>query len=50
MSSYVHFLFYVAIISTVTRSLSQGGKLSYKGTTGYCTGPTSQQSEKKLEK
>jgi len=35
------FLFYIAIISGVTRALSQGGKFSEKG-------PTSQHSEKKL--
>jgi len=27
ISSYLHFLFYIAIISGVTRGLSQGGKL-----------------------
>jgi len=50
MSSFLHFLFYIAIISIVTRGLRQGGKFSKKGPTGYCTGPASQQSEKKLEK
>jgi len=34
------FLFYTAIISGVSRALSQGGKLSWKGPTGQCTGPT----------
>jgi len=28
MSSFFHFLFYIVIISTATRGLSQGGKLS----------------------
>jgi len=28
MSSFLHFLFYIAVISGVTRALSQGGKLS----------------------
>jgi len=47
--SFLHFLFYIAIFS-VTRRLSQGGKRCWKGPTGHCTGPTSQQSEKELEK
>jgi len=28
MTSFLHFLFYIAIISGLTRALSQGGKLS----------------------
>jgi len=44
------FLFYIATISVGTTALSQGGKLSSKGPTGHCTGPTSQHSEKNLEK
>jgi len=44
------FLFYIAIISGVTRALSQGGKLSQKGPTGHCTGPTSQHSKKTWER
>ena len=45
MSSFLHFLFCTVIISGVTRALSQGGKFSWKGPTGHCTGPTSQHSE-----
>jgi len=36
------------IISDVTKGLSQGGKLRKMGPTGYCTGSTSQHSEKNL--
>jgi len=31
ISSFLHFLFYIAIISGVTKVLSQGGKLRLKG-------------------
>jgi len=48
MFSFLHFLFWIAIISGVTRTLSQGGKLSKKWPTGHCAGPTSQHSEKNL--
>jgi len=47
MSSFLHFLFYIAVIHCVTRGLIQGGKLSWKGLTGHWTGPTSQHSAKK---
>jgi len=43
MSSVLHFLFYLAVLSGATGGLSQGGKLSQKE-------PTSQHSEKKLKK
>jgi len=36
-------------ISGVTKGLSQGGKLRWKGPTGHCTGSTSQHSEKTWE-
>jgi len=35
MSSFLHFLFYIAVISGVTRDLSQGGKFYQKGPTGH---------------
>jgi len=50
MSSFSDFLFYVAVSSGVPRGLSLAGKFSLEGPTGHCTGPTSQYSEKKLEK
>jgi len=40
------FLFYIAVMSGVTKGLSQGGKLRLKGPTGHCTGYTSQHSDK----
>ena len=45
----LHFLIYIAIISGVTRALSQCGKLSWRGPTGHCTRPTSQHSEQTWE-
>jgi len=44
------FLIFVAILSRVTRGLSQGGKISWNGPIGHCRRPTCQHSEKKLEK
>jgi len=48
MSKYPSFTFliYIAIISGVTKILSQGGRLRLKRPTGYCTKSTSQHSEK----
>jgi len=47
MSSFLHFLFYIAIISGVTRGLSLAGKFSEEWPTSHCMGLTSQHSEKK---
>ena len=46
MSSFLHFLFYIAIISGVTRGLSLAGKFSEEWPTSHCMGLTSQHSEK----
>jgi len=40
---------FLCISSCVTRGLIQVGKLSWKGTSGHCRGPTSQHSEKNWE-
>jgi len=46
-SSFLHFISYIAIISGVTRALSQGGKLSWKGAT--VQGPLSNTRKKTWE-
>jgi len=48
MSSFLQFIFYIAIISGVAKGLRQGGKHRQEGPTGHCPGSTIQHSEKSL--